>query len=202
MPSLIRLLLTLTAILASSEPARAQDPRFSLAVKGGVNAENSEDNIQGTTPALGVTGAIAFAHGWHGEVEFWLPQYIEDDRGNPEHRDIIFSFSAVKAFSAGRARPFVAVGLSLTRTQDWFTFCTAIRPDQSGAPGPVLVSCDEPDVIARRRERNDGKDGYLLAGGGVEWPLTRRLGIVADLRVSLAPVSVIVRPGVGVVFSF
>jgi hypothetical protein len=189
--------------LGLAQDVLAQEPRFSLAVKGGVSAENSEDNLQGTSPALGVTGSVAFAHGWRGEVEFWLPGYIDDANGDPKHRDILFSFSAVKTFRAGNTRPFVVAGLSLTRTEDWFTFCTANRVPGTGGPaGPTLVSCDEPDVIERRRERNDGKDGYLLAGGGVEVPIARRVSVVADVRFSLAPVSVIVRPAVGVMFNF
>ncbi len=191
------------AVLAGAGTTYAQEPRFSVALKGGVIAENSEDNLQGTSPALGITGSVAFAHGWRGEVEFWLPGYIDDARGDPKHRDILFSVAALKTFQTGAVKPFVVVGLSLTRTQDWFTFCTANRViDQAGSVGPVMVSCDEPDVIELRRERNDGKDGYLLAGGGVEIPLTPRLGVVADVRISLAPVSVIVRPAVGVVFTF
>lgn len=196
-------LLALAVTLCVSATARAQDPRFSLAIKGGVSAESSEDNLQGTTPALAITGSAAFARGWRGEVEFWLPGYIDDARGDPRHRDVLFSFSAVKSFTAGRVRPFLAAGLSLARTQDWFTFCTANRVrDPAGTREPVIVSCDEPDILSRRRDRNDGIDGYLLAGGGVEWVVTKHLGLVADLRLSLAPVSVIVRPGVGFLFSF
>jgi hypothetical protein len=198
-----RLCLGVAILLVLGGTARAQDSRFSIAVKGGLNAENSEDNIQGTTPALGLTGSVGFAHGWRGEVEFWLPGYIEDERGDPKHRDILFSFSAVKSFGAGRARPFVVMGLSLARVQDWFSFCTAIRPNgPNGSLGPVLVSCDEPDLIDQRRERNDGNDGYLLGGGGVEWRMNSRLGLVADIRLSLAPTSVLVRPAVGLVVNF
>jgi hypothetical protein len=193
----------LLALVLFGAPAAAQDTRFAVAVKAGASAESSEDNLQGTSPALGITGSMLFGQGWRGEVEFWLPGYIDDARGDPKHRDVLVSFSAIKSFGAGTVRPFVAAGLSITRTQDWFSFCTANRmrgPD--APPEPVLVSCDDPDVISQRRERNDGTDGYLLAGGGVEWRLTRRIGFVADLRLSLAPVSVIVRPGVGVVVNF
>ena len=200
---LVRTLSVLAVFIIGTGSALAQESRFSVAVKGGVSAESSEDNLQGTSPALGITGSVGFAHGWRGEVEFWLPGYIDDANGDPKHRDILFSFSAVKMFQTGKLRPFLVVGLSLTRTQDWFNFCTANRVNgPGGSVGPVLVSCDEPDIIERRRERNDGKDGYLLAGGGVEYPITPRLGVVADVRLSLAPVSVIVRPAVGVVFSF
>ena len=197
--------LTLAAALASLAPsiALAQEPRFTLTVKGGVNAENSEDGLTGTTPAVGVAAAVAFNAAWRGEVEFWLPGYLEDAAGDPRHRDLLFSGAAMRMFRAGRARPYVTMGLSISRTQDWFTFCTAERvPPSGGAPQPALVSCDEPDVIARRRERNDGTDGYALVGGGVEVPLGSRLAFVADLRVSVAPVSVLVRPSAGLSFTF
>jgi hypothetical protein len=199
----VRILLLVATLAAATTEAVAQEPRFAVAVKGGVSAENSEDNLQGTSPALGITASVGFAHGWRGEVEFWRPGYIEDANGDPKHRDILFSFSAVKMFQAGKVRPYVVFGLSLARTEDWFNFCTANRVNgPGGSMGPVLVSCDEPDIIEHRRERNVGNDGYLLGGGGIEYPITRHLGIVADVRVSLAPVSVIVRPGVGVVFTF
>lgn len=197
------LLFALAMTLAASGTASAQDPRFALAVKGGASAENSEDNLHGTSPALGITGSVAFAHGWRGEIEFWLPGYIEDARGDPKHRDILFSVSAVKTFDAGRVRPFLAAGVSFARVQDWFSFCTANRPMEPGGPDrPVIVSCDEPDLISTRRERNDGTDAYLLGGGGMEWPLTRHLGLVADVRLCLAPVSAIIRPAAGLVFTF
>lgn len=203
MRMLVRSLLALAVFAAAAAPAAAQDTRFAVALKAGVSAESSEDNLEGTSPALGITGSMLFARGWRGEVELWLPGYIDDARGDPKHRDILLSFSALKSFGSGTVRPFVAAGLSITRTQDWFSFCTANRVRDPGAPPePVLVSCDEPDVVSRRRERNDGTDGYLLGGGGVEWRLSRRVGLVADVRVSLAPVSVIVRPGIGLVLAF
>jgi hypothetical protein len=73
----------------------------------------------------------------------------------------------------------------------------------TGGPAvPALVSCDEPDVYDVRREKNVGRDGYLLAGGGVEVPLTPHVAVVADLRVNLAPVSALVRPSAGVAVRF
>ena len=195
-------LAALVSLLAASA-ASAQAPRFSVAVKGGVTIENSEDGLSGTVPAIGATGSFPFNRWWRGEVEFWLPGYLEDDRGEPKHRDILFGFAAVRTFGEGTARPFVLTGLSITRTQDWFTFCTAERvPGTGGPPVRALVSCDEPDVIDRRRERNDGTDGYALVGGGVEVSITPRVSLVADLRMSLAPTSLLVRPGVGVSIGF
>ncbi len=181
----------------------AQESRFTVALRGGVTAENSEDNLTGTVPAIGATGSVAFSPDWRGEAEFWLPGYLKDDDGEPKHRDVLFSVSALRTFGDRRMRPFVVAGLSFSRTQDWFTFCTAERPLDSGGPAvPTIVSCDAPDVIARRRERNDGADLYLLAGGGFELSITPRVKLVSDVRLSLAPVSVLVRPAVGVAIGF
>ena len=204
MPRALTLLAALILLIGPTvTEARGQDDRFTLAIKAGLSAEHSEDNLKGTSPAIGVTGAFHFSRGWRLEGEFWLPGYIDDSRGDPKHRDVLFSVSAVKSFGSGKARPFVVLGTSFTQTQDWFTFCTANRPPMGGGTArPVLVSCDDPDVVDRRRERNDGTDGYFLAGGGVEISLTHRFGIVADVRLSLAPASVIVRPGVGLLVRF
>lgn len=203
MHSLARPILSLAFLLITVTAASAQESRFTVGVKGGATIENSEDALTGTVPALGVTVSAALAPKWRGEFEFWLPGYLEDFYGEPKHRDILFSASAVRMFRDDGVRPFLVAGLSVTRTQDWFTFCTAVRPvGPGGAPGPALVSCDEPDLIDRRRERNDGTDGYLLFGGGVEIPIAPRLRGVVDLRMSLAPVSVLLRPGVGLVFTF
>lgn len=200
--TLPRLSLCLFSLLALPALASAQDPRVWVAPKIGVTAENSEDNLKGTVPALGVAAAVPLGAGWSVEGELWVPGYLEDARGEPRHRDILFGVSAKRMFRAGRVHPYLLAGFSLSRTQDWFTFCTAER-SSGGAPAEtVLVSCDEPDVIDRRRERNDGTDGYALAGAGVEIPLTTRVRVVADVRLSLAPVSILVRPSVGVSFGF
>ena len=198
-----RIVLAAMTLLLFAAPVSAQASRFTLGVKGGVTAEHSEDNLTGTVPALGMTGSLAFSRNWRGEIEFWLPGYLEDEDGEPKHRDVLFSFSALRTFGDRRIRPFVVAGLSLSRTQDWFTFCTANRPVDAGGPAAAaIVSCDEPDVIDRRRERNAGGDLYLLAGGGLELSIAGRTKVVADVRVSLAPVSVLVRPAIGVAFGF
>lgn len=198
-----RLLATAFILVLIAAPASAQESRFSVAVKGGASIENSEDNLTGTTPALGATFSFPFNRWWRGEAEFWLPGYIEDDRGRPKHRDILFGFAAVRTFGEGAARPFVLAGGSISRTQDRFRFCFADRVLDPGTP-PVraMVSCDEPDVIEQRDERHDGTDGYALVGGGVEFTIARRVNLVADVRFSLAPASVIVRPAVGVAIGF
>jgi hypothetical protein len=201
MPSLTRAAAAAVFTLLLAQPALAQEPRFSAAVNGGLTIENSEDGLTGTVAALGATASVGFSQWWRGEVELWLPRYLEDGNGEPKHRDILLSFSAVRTFRAGPTRPFLLAGFSFSQTQDWFTFCTAPR-NIGGTLTPALVSCDEPDVVERRRERNDGTDGYALLGGGVEIPVGSRVRIVGDVRFSLAPVSVLVRPAVGVAFTF
>ena len=198
-----RLSLLLFTLLAFSALASAQDPRVWVGAKAGAAIENSEDNLKGTVPAVGLTVAVPLGAGWSVEGELWVPGYLDDARGEPRHRDILFGVSAKRMFRAGRMQPYLLAGFSLTRTQDWFTFCTAARSPGTGGPAvPTLVSCDEPDVIDRRRERNDGTDGYALAGAGVEIPLSTRVRLMADLRLSLAPVSILVRPSVGVAIGF
>ena len=198
-----RVLAAAVIFVLAAAPASAQESRFSLAVKGGASIEDSEDNLTGTKPAVGATFSFPFNRSWRGEAEFWLPGYLEDDRGQPKHRDILFGFAAVRTFGEGAARPFLLAGMSITRTQDWFRFCFADRVlDPGGPPVRAMVSCDEPDVIERREERNAGTDGYALVGGGIEFSVAPRVNLVADVRFSLAPVSVIVRPAVGVAIDF
>lgn len=198
-----RLTLCFIALLALPALASAQAPRVWVAPRAGMTTENSEDNLKGTVPAFGLTADVPIGAGWSVDGELWVPGYLDDARGEPRHRDILFGAAAKRTFRAGRVHPYLLAGFSLSRTQDWFTFCTAERSPGTGGPAvPTLVSCDDPDVIDRRRERNDGTDGYALAGAGVEFPLSRRVRLVADLRLSLAPVSILVRPSVGVAFGF
>ena len=140
--------LLLFTLLAFPALASAQDPRVWVTPKVGVTTENSEDNLKGTVPAVGLTVAVPLGTGWSVEGELWLPGYLDDARGEPRHRDILFGVSAKRMFRAGRMQPYLLAGFSLTRTQDWFTFCTAARSPGTGGPAvPTLVSCDEPDVI-------------------------------------------------------
>lgn len=194
--------LCLFSLLALPALASAQGPTLWVAAKGGLTTENSEDNLKGTVPAFGLTASVLLGAAWSVEGEFWLPDYLEDARGEPRHRDILFGAAAKRMFRAGKVHPYLLVGFSLARTQDWFTFCTAERSSGTGPPVPTLVSCAEPDVVDRRRERNDGTDGYALTGAGIELPLSRRVRLVADLRLSLAPVSILVRPSVGLALGF
>ena len=90
----LRLLPAFVVALVVAAPASAQEPRFSLTLKAGVSAESSEDNLQGTSPAIGITSSLVFGQGWGGEIELWLPGYIDDPRGDPKHRDILVSAMA------------------------------------------------------------------------------------------------------------
>ena len=180
-------------MLMATSLAEAQGSRIHLAAKGGATIENSEDGLNGTVPALGLTGALTLSPRWRGEFEFWLPGYLTDSRGEPMHRDVLYSVSAVRLFRDDGIRPFVLAGLSLARTEDRLTLCST---------GLALVSCDDPDVIDMRSEKHFGSGSYLLAGGGLEIPIGRRVNIVADVRLSLAAASVLVRPGLGVSIGF
>lgn len=186
------------ALVLSAADVFAQDSRGHVVLKAGVTSEHSEDNLAGTVAAPGITGAYAFGQRWSGEVEFWLLQYLKDANGDPKHRDTLLTFSAIRKLQAHRTRPFVLAGFSFAQVQDWFTFCMADRVRQpSGDTVRASVGCDEPGVDERRRERNDGRDGYITVGAGLEIPITARAHIVADVRVALAPASVLLRPGIG-----
>lgn len=203
MQTAARILVAGITVLVAAPAASAQESRFSVAVKGGASIENSEDGLTGTAPAVGATGSFRFNRRWQGEVEWWLPGYLEDDRGRPRHRDILFGVAAVRSFGERAARPFLLAGASISRTQDWLRFCSADRVlDPGGQPMRAIVSCDEPDVIERREERHDGTDAFAQVGGGVEFSITPRINLVADLRVSLAPAALLVRPAAGVAIEF
>lgn len=133
-------------------------------------------------------GSFRFNRRWQGEVEWWLRGYLDDDRGRPRHRNILFGVAAGRSFDERAARRFLPAGVSISRTEDWFRFCSGDRVlDPGGQPTRAIVSCDEPDVIERREERHDGTDAFAQVGGGVEFSITPRRNLVADLRVSLAP---------------
>ena len=203
MPTSARLAVASAVLLTFASSAAAQEPRVHASVRGGATIENSEDGLSGTVRAAGLTVALGSGPKWRGELEVWVPGFIRDDRGEPRHRDVVFSASAVRLLRSSGVTPYVVAGLSIARTEDRLTLCSANRvPPTGGAPARTLVSCDEPDVIDVMRETHTGTSGYLLAGGGVEIPLGRRVYAVADVRLSLAPVSVLVRPGVGIGLRF
>jgi hypothetical protein len=189
--------------LASAGEAYAQEPRLHLAMKGGATIEDSEDGRSGSAPAAGVTAALALGTRWRAEAEFWLPGHLQDAAGAPEHRDVLFSGSVVRLLGAGRVRPYLQAGMTIARTEDALTLCSASRlPPGGTTPVRAIVSCDEPDVTERVRETHIGRYGYLLLGGGVDIPINRRIAVVADVRFSVAPASMLIRPGIGLSVGF
>jgi hypothetical protein len=202
-------LVTALAILGSSAVAAAQTPaerRGYVGFKAGINHEQAEDGLIGTSPAAGIAAGVSLSPAWSGEVEVWIPGYLRDVAGDPEHRDIQFSVSAVRAFHAGGSRPFLVAGISRARTETYLTTCIADRvpPAPLGITHavPAAVDCSEPDVRERFRQRFNTASGYFLLGAGVEITLGRRLRLVPELRVHLAATSIVVRPAVGIVVGF
>lgn len=196
-------------VLGACSIARAQtapDTRGYVGFKGGVNHEQAEDGLVGTSGAGGIAAAIAFGRDWFGEVELWLPAYFRDSAGNPEHRDIPLSVSVIHSFRAGRSTPYVVAGISAARTETFLTTCIADRipPPPLGItqPVPTVVACSEPDIRERHRERFNTSSGYLVLGSGVGVPLGHRLRLAPEVRVHLAATSVIVRPAVGFIVLF
>ena len=112
MQACARVLLSILISPVLTSAAWAQEPRVFVGIKAGVTAENSEDGLTGTVPALGGTASIAFTPKWRAEVEFWLPGYLDDEFGEPKHRDVLFGVSAKRIFAARRMQPFLLAGLS------------------------------------------------------------------------------------------
>lgn len=195
-----RPLLSLAFVLLAPAIAAAQG---FVAVKAGANIERAEDNLRGTTLGGGALAGYHWSDRWAIEGEFWTARALRPSPGEHRHRDTLFSAAMRRSFGAGRARPHVLVGLSVARTEDEFVTCGALRPFP-GSPGPVLVlvSCDEPDVTERAKERFAGTSLYALAGAGVTIDVTRRLQLTADVRVQPWITSLIVRPALALGIRF
>ena len=203
MRSSVTFVAALLITLASGAVASAQESKLHVALKAGATIEDSEDATSGTAPALGLSAAWSLTPKWRLEAEFWQPGYLKDADGTPRHRDTLVSISAVRALGSGRIRPTLAAGYSFGRTEDRMTLCSADRVPPGGASAVrSFVSCAEPDVIERVDERRISNSGFFLLGGGLEIPIKGRVSVVADLRLSLAPAALLVRPGVGVAFGF
>lgn len=203
MASSVRSSLASIVILLAASPAAAQQPAFHVAAKGGATIERAEDNLEGTVPAVGLTAAMNFSPAWRGEIEFWLPDYLELEGGNGRHRDLLLSASAVRLLRSEGVRPFVLAGLSLTRTEDEQTYCFADRTRPGGGPAErSFVGCDEPDVVETQRIDRAGTGIALVTGAGVEIPLGSRVSVVADVRLLLSPGALLVRPAVGLGVGF
>lgn len=172
------------------------DRRGYVAVKAGANHESAEDGLNATTGGGGVAVGFTFRGSWAVEAEIWVPGPIRDAAGDPEHRDIPVSASMIRFFRAGPSRPYLLAGLTTARTETHVTTCIADRGT------PTIVSCEEPDVRERHRERFTSLSGYLLVGGGIEVPLGRRVRLAPEVRAHLAVTSVILRPAVAVIVNF
>lgn len=183
--------------------AAAQERRFDATLKTGATIERSEDNQRGSAAAVGLSASRAFSERWRGEVELWVPAWLEDARGEPYHRDVLVSVSAIRQLRSSGVRPFLAAGLSVSWTETRSTMCIAERvPPFGGPPELTGVSCDEPDVVATEKQTHVGAGLVLLTGAGVQIPVGDRVRIVADVRLNLAPTSVLVRPGLGIAMAF
>ena len=188
---------------ASAHAQPAAEPRRYLAVKGGLNIEQAEDDLHGTTAGGGAIAGFTFAEPWAIEAEFWLPGAIRTNPENGRHRDTLFSVGFRRSFGNGQIRPHFLVGASVGRTEDEFTTCLATRlAGLSLTPEPTLVSCSEPDVVERRQERFVGTSLFPLVGAGVEIALTERIRVIPDVRVQPWITSVIVRPAVALGIMF
>ena len=173
MLSSVRAALGTGILLAAASVATAQ-PAFHVAVKGGATIERAEDNLKGTVPAAGVTGAMEFSPAWRGEIELWIPAYLEYARGGRRHRDLLLGVSAVRLFRSDGVRPSVLAGLTVARTQDEFR-----------------------DLNGSGAFKRAGNGIALTTGAGVEIPIGRRLNVVTDVRVLLTPGALLVRPAAG-----
>jgi len=197
-------LLMLAALLLDASGAGAQSlSRGYAAVKFGANAERAEDGLRGTTMGGGAAAGYQWSPRWAIEAEFWAPRTLHLRRDERTHRDTSLNLGVRRSFSAGRARPHLLAGLGAMRTVDEITICSAVRPVSfSPTPVEVLVSCEEPDVTGRVRERFAGTTLAVLVGAGVVFEVTRRIHVVADVRVHPAITALMVRPAIGVGVSF
>ena len=191
----------LSAVSAHAQPAA--EPRGYVAVKGGLNIEQAEDGLHGTTAGGGAVAGFTFKERWAIEAEFWLPGAITTSPEGGRHRDTLFSVGFRRSFGMARFRPHFLVGASIVRTEDEFTTCLANRPTPvSPIAQQMLVSCSDPDVVERRQERFAGTSLFPLIGGGLEIALTDRVRLIPDVRVQVSVTSVIIRPALalGIVF--
>ena len=110
-------------------------------VRAGLNHEQAEDALAGTSGAVGIFAGVRTGRDWAAEIELWVPGSLRDATGNP-HRDILVGVGAVRRFGANLSRSYLLVGFSVARTQNEFTTCFA--DSRPAPPGP------------RRRARADG----------------------------------------------
>lgn len=202
----VMMLVALTVSSSAAAQARDADDAGGFAgVRGGLNYEQAEDALAGTSGAAGMFGGVRTGSDWAAEIELWIPGSLRNAAGEL-HRDILVSVSAVRRFRANRSRSYLLAGVSMASTETGFTTCFADNrpapPGPAGEPGRTIVDCSEADVTERRRETFRGTSTYLTGGAGVEVPLWPRVRLLPEIRLHVAIGSVIVRPAVGLGFDF
>jgi hypothetical protein len=147
-------------------------------VAGRLGANFQETDPEGGT-SVGRGGSVAFflSPRWAMEFEAWIPTYIKNlvptPRPEPgQFRDLLFGVSALRSFGDGGVQPFVLVGIALSRTE--------YRPTSS----PHWATTG----------------GYGQAGGGFMVRLSSRFAVAPEFRLNVAPLSIIVRPTVAVIY--
>jgi hypothetical protein len=202
-PVAVTIGLCMLAVASHNAFAQPAAERGYVAIKGGLNIERAEDDVHGTTGGGGAVAGFTFAEPWAIEAEFWLPGAIRTSPEDGRHRDTLFSVAFRRAFGREQFRPHFLVGASVGWTEDEFTTCVANRPTPlSPVPQPMLVSCDEPDVVERHQERFVSTQLLPLIGAGVEIKLTDRVRVIPDVRVQVWITSVIVRPAIAIGIGF
>jgi hypothetical protein len=183
--------------------AQTTPARGFVALTAGINVERAEDDLSGTSAGGGAIAGLNIDDAWAIEGEVWYPGAIRTRSRDGGHRDILAGASIRRSFGRGRARPHLLAGLTVGRTQDEFTTCTAIRPAfGSNMPVAALVSCADPDVVDRRIERSASVSFLPLLGAGVEIEVGRRWRLIPAVRLQVWPASVIVRPAIAVGLAF
>jgi hypothetical protein len=195
----------LVGLCVGDTPAWAQTSvqRGYVVARGGLSIERSEDNLRGEAPGAGVAVGFGPQRAWSPEVEFWYPGWIRSNASDGRHRDILGVFAMRRAFGVGRVRPYVLLGGSVARTETQFTTCTGLsRAPDASAGMLAVISCADPDVLSATRERQRSLSIFGLGGGGAEIGVSRRLRLLAEVRVDFAVTAVIVRPSIGVAVRF
>jgi hypothetical protein len=183
--------------------AQPADARGYVAVRAGLNAERSEDNLTGNVLGGGASVGFGLGDAWSTEVEVWYPQWIRTDSTDGRHRDTLVAVAFRRMLPGGRVRPYLLVGGTAARTETQFTSCAAIRQPPGVSQGVLTgVSCSEPDVTARNREIYNSLSLFGLVGAGAEIAVGRRVRLMPDVRADLWLTAVIVRPSLAVAFVF
>lgn len=153
-------------------PCTAQTRDSTVAVKVGLNVERAEDGLEGHSPAVGGALVVPLTRRWAVDVDYWHPAFFEV-RPGVQHRDVLLSLGARLSFGERATRPYLLFGTGVAGTQ------------------------------FKRPQGHTSQTGmFLYVGGGVEAPLGRRLSLVPEVRMTLDPAFVVVRPSVGVAWRF